>query len=413
MKQTETFLRKRRFLTFIPLFIYPFLCLIFWGLGGGQATAKNSVIIADDGLNRNLPGAQISDRKTDMLSLYDKAARDSAKLKELREIETKHWLQDTLSHDASVFENNGSASIYRPNRVEATESKVNDRLAQLQKSLEQASTPVHKEAPIITGDVRNEENLKKMEQLMATSGTMEPSAEDPEIKTLNGMLDKILEIQNPGRNQAVIKEKSKEQKGRIFTFSSQTEAPNLLIKRQGTDSIVRRRSANRFYTAKQPKSDDSVTHNAVKAIVYEGGQFASGAKIKMMLQEDVYLNGVKVPAGSFVYGFGEVQDERFKVRIESMGVNESIFKVNLSVYDSDAQEGISAPGAITRNEVKASASSVLQSIDINSYDPSLGAQAANAGIETAKSIVGKKAKMVFANINAGRKIFLLDDTEKR
>ncbi|MBW8683442.1 conjugative transposon protein TraM [Chitinophaga rhizophila] len=413
MKQTETFLRKRRFLTIFPVLIYPFLCLIFWGLGGGQVSAHVNIPLAQDGLNKSVPGAQIQDRKTDMLSLYDKAARDSAKLKELREIESKHWLNNPDVDSLRGQQADMVSAEHRSSRVDATEAKVNERLAELQKSLDKASSPVHRDVPISKEHSEGDENLKKMEQLLSNANQPLPSTVDPEIKTLNGMLDKILDIQHPERTQLAIKEQSKSQKGKVFTFSHEPSAPDLVIRRTNDDSVYKNRTVNRFYAAGSQINQDTVQHNAIRAIIYEGGKFTSGSKIKMLLQENVYLNGTEVPKGSFVFGFCEVQDERLKVRIESIGIGESIFKVSLSVYDNDAQEGISAPGAITRNEVKAGASSVLQSLDINSYDPSLGAQAANAGIATAKSLAGKKTKMVYASIKAGRKIFLLDDTEKR
>jgi hypothetical protein len=45
-------------------------------------------------------------------------------------------------------------------------------------------------------------------------------------------------------------------------------------------------------------------------------------------------------------------------------------------------------------------------MSLASLDNSLGAQAASAGIQAAKSLIGKKAKLVRVNISAGYRVIL-------
>ena len=49
---TDTFKRKRKLMVFAPLFITPFLCLLFWTAGGGKGKVDN---IPQTGLNTDIP----------------------------------------------------------------------------------------------------------------------------------------------------------------------------------------------------------------------------------------------------------------------------------------------------------------------------------------------------------------------
>lgn len=86
--------------------------------------------------------------------------------------------------------------------------------------------------------------------------------------------------------------------------------------------------------------------------------------------------------------------------------------VALSVYDMDGMAGIYIPGAITRDVAKQSTDNALQSVALNSLDPSIGAQAASAGIETAKTLISKKVKLVRVTVKAGYQILLKDNNNK-
>jgi hypothetical protein len=80
----------------------------------------------------------------------------------------------------------------------------------------------------------------------------------------------------------------------------------------------------------------------------------------------------------------------------------------MEVYDMDGLAGIYIPGAISRDVAKQSTDNALQSVALGSLDPSLGAQAASAGIETAKNLLSKKVKLVKVQVKAGYRILLKD-----
>jgi hypothetical protein len=80
--------------------------------------------------------------------------------------------------------------------------------------------------------------------------------------------------------------------------------------------------------------------------------------------------------------------------------------VKLEVFDLDGISGLYIPGAITREVAKQSADQSSQAIGISPLDPSLGAQAANAGLEMAKTLFSKKTKLVKVSVKAGYQVLL-------
>jgi len=411
MKHSERFLRKRKFLTVAPLIVYPFLCLIFWALGGGQVKAVNRVEVAEEGLNTKLPEANLNEGENDILSLYDQAARDSAKLRELREIEARNFGVDTSAKNdiPTSAERLNTTYSYKAHSSQ-TEEKVSQRLSQLQKQLELASSPQQRHVDQVDQQISNQQNYKLAQMQQILQAAEPDQGQDTELLAINGMLDKIMKIQNPQLIQEELRVQSAKERGKVFTLDDTRPKASLTMgnNKQGwlADSVKR----NKFFSTSS-SVNRRVVHNAIKAIVYTGGQFVSGATIQLMLEEDLYLNGNLVPKGSSVFGVGDVTNERMKVRVTSIGVGQLVFRVDMSVFDLDAQEGISAPGAITRNEVKDGTANALQSMNVGMLDPSLGAQAASAGIETAKSLMTKKAKMVYANIPAGHHVLLIDNKQ--
>jgi len=78
----------------------------------------------------------------------------------------------------------------------------------------------------------------------------------------------------------------------------------------------------------------------------------------------------------------------------------------------DGMEGIYVQGSISRDVARQSGDNAVQSIGIGSLDPSISAQATAAGIETAKTLLSKKTKLVKVFIKAGHKVLLKDNNKQ-
>ncbi len=70
--------------------------------------------------------------------------------------------------------------------------------------------------------------------------------------------------------------------------------------------------------------------------------------------DDIFINDVLIPKGTFIYGVTSLNDERLHVTINSIRSGQSFFPVSMTVYDADGLPGINIPGAITRDAGKES-----------------------------------------------------------
>ncbi len=103
--------------------------------------------------------------------------------------------------------------------------------------------------------------------------------------------------------------------------------------------------------------------------------------MKLRLVNDVYIDGVLIPKGTFVFGTASLNGERLVINIKSIRYKNSLYPVDLSVLDIDGMDGIYIPGAITRDVARQSADHAVQNIGLTNLNPSIGVQAASAGIE--------------------------------
>ncbi len=372
MSHSQKFLRQRKFLLVLPVLVVPFLCMFFWALGGGNGEAAVAQTNLPKGLNVKLPDAQLKEEKgVDKMSLYSQADKDSMLLKQ--EMQLDPYYKDSV--------NTTAAKTNPVFPVNTNEQRVNEKLQQLQAVINQP--PEQKYAPPVTASA-DVDRLQKMMQVM-----QHDNEGNGELKQLNGMMDKLLDLQHPER----VKEQSLKNKEQAFVVSL-------------TDSTKR---AKGFYAL-----DDNLSkgnQNAIEAIIPETQTLTAGATVKLVLLNDVFINGILVPHNSFVFGTASLNNERLRIIVASLRYLNNILPVSLEVYDMDGLAGIYVPGSINRDVAKESSDNAINSLGFTTLDPSLGAQAAGAGIQTAKALLSKKARLVKVTIKAGYQILLKDNNK--
>jgi conjugative transposon TraM protein len=431
--QSPKMLRQRKFLLVLPLLVLPFMTLMFWSLGGGKVENIEAQPLMNKGFNMDLPDAYLKDDKPlDKMSYYDKAASDSSKLKELMKNDPNYRKHTSLnndidgiqSDDISVSGNYAKSGALMTSPYgsgisrDSNEVKVYRKLAELDEAMNKATNPVmvqkndtshnrSENTQVNSGDV------DRLEQMMQSMNQAE--GEDPELQQLNGMLEKILDIQHPDRVQEKIRQISETRKGQVFAVSATSnETPvSLLDNRVGINSTsINQSKQNGFYSLDESVPTDD-TQNAIQAVIHETQTLVAGSTVKLRLVNDVYINGMLIPKDNFLFGEATLNGERLEIKIGSMRYQNSLFLVQLSVYDMDGMDGIYIPGAITRDVSKQSADRAIQGIGLTTMDPSLGAQAAGAGIEAARDLISKKVKLVKVTVKAGYQVLLRDEKQKQ
>jgi conjugative transposon TraM protein len=385
--------KKRRLLLVLPLLVVPFLTMAFWALGGGsEKTIKADVV---KGLNLDLPAANLKEDKfLDKLSFYDQADKDSLKLEEWMRSDP-YFKRDTLPGEsypaelqeltnltANKFNQRLNVSPYE-GPIRNPEQKILDKLKLLETEMNKVSST---ELPTnYRGSDDLSSDAERAAQLSQTNNT--GITEDPEIKQLEGTLDRILDIQHPQRVKERLKEQSLKSKGSAFAVS--TKGVN--------DTIVKG-----FYSfSAEP---DPMDQPSIEAEVHEDQILVNGAVIKFRLLTAIYINGSLIPKGTLVFGIAMLEGERLQVEVESIKCANTLYSVKLDVYDMDGLPGIYIPGAITRDAAKQSADNSLSLLEMTSLDPSIKAQATSTGIGAVKNLLSKKIKLVKVFVKKGYKV---------
>jgi len=172
------------------------------------------------------------------------------------------------------------------------------------------------------------------------------------------------------------------------------------------DTIKHRSTSTVGFYGTSETSNNLNDEPAVEAVVHANQTLVNGAIIKLRLSTDIYINGILIPKGNFVYGSASLNDERLEIGINSIRYGTSLFPVKLEVFDMDGMPGIHIPGAVTRDVAKQSADNSLQLMELSSVDPSFKAQAAAAGISAAKGLLSRKVKQVKVLVKEGYRVLL-------
>jgi hypothetical protein len=120
----------------------------------------------------------------------------------------------------------------------------------------------------------------------------------------------------------------------------------------------------------------------------------------------VEVGGQRIPRGTPVYGQVALNGERLRVVVVAICWQERVFPVNLVVDDEDGLAGIHIPGAPSADAVRETTSQELGSFGPEILSTTLAGQAAGAGVTLARSMIGKKVRMVRVTVPAGYRVIL-------
>lgn len=427
---SQKFLQQRRFYMALPLLVLPFLTMIFWALGGGKGGELQAKEIKS-GLNTELPGAHLTKgvEVWDKFSLYEQAKRDSIKMEEAKRNDP-YYVMATLEEvkPDTLPDNRMNTSLGSKDKLSLSkdEQEITKRLETLTSQLnaEQLKPATKDKSPVNTLSPQPQEQLsqssadvqqlEKMMQLMR-----EDSSSDTEMQQIDGMLEKILDIQHPERVKEKIREQNRTQQKSTYAVTTRT------IDSSGSDQNI---EYNKVDSLRFNYPDDNVNigfygldelneiaaeeNNAIEAVIHDNQTVVAGSIVKMRLLSDIFINNQLIPKDQFVYGTCAISGERLTIQINSIRENNSLYTVTMEAYDMDGLPGIYIPGAISRDVAKQSASQGIQDVQMYSMSNSLEVQAASAGIEAAKGLFSKKTKLIKVNLKAGYQILLKDKNNK-
>ncbi|MDB4921848.1 conjugative transposon protein TraM [Mucilaginibacter sp.] len=362
--------RQRKSLLVLPVIVFSFTTLLFWAFGGGRPDSARAEIHQREGLSTKLPDAKLKDdHGLNKMSYYDKAASDSVRLKQQMKTDP-YYRQNNGSdtaglhfpvHTKPVWTNETGAGnpsgLTGTGKQPAEVDEVYQKLARLQTALNKPAQPVKVSPDLLsTGNT----TVNRREQLSPQSD------EDPELKQMNGLLEKILDIQHPER----LREK----------------------------------------TAPQVSATNNERFKAIPAVIDGKQKITEGTVVRLRLLDTVTINGQLIPKGQLLYGGGALYNQRMAMTIKLIRLGTLILPVDLTVFDmTDGLEGICVPEAITGDAVRDGAASGVQGLELMSLDQSVSTQLAGAGISAAKGLFSKKVKRIKAKLKDGHLLLLRDN----
>jgi hypothetical protein len=351
MEQKEK--NKRKLLLFLPLLLLPFLALIFYSFGGGKGNEAGNNVAVSAGINTTLPGAKLKDQQTkNKLALYDQAAKDSAAAK----TNSSGNAFAALGWDTTGFGEGKAAPV---NSAQASEAKINQKLAEINRQIH-LPEPVKRSTENDVAGNTPPPNMDKLEKLLKQKS--QANTPDPEMQQLNAMLEKIEDIQHPDRVTAQLK--------------------------------------------KEVKAEPDSIYKAFRAVIVKGGKVKTGASVELQLADTIRIKGELIPKGHSIFGLCQVANQRVMLAIKDIRLGTSILPVDLTVYDLDGMPGIRANDADTQDALRSGSDNAVQSMELMTMDQSVGAQAAGAGVEAAKTLFSKKVRVVKAKLKAGYQLLL-------
>ena len=411
---------------------------MLWSFGVLGAKKEKPAQVSQGGFNMNLPGARPpKDNGWNKLRFYEEANKDSARYRS--HLRSDPYLQLPASEKTATGDTgmamtlpDGSnySSQYDPyasataQHRDANEEKVYKKLAELNRELSKASREdtANTDIPNLAANANEAATTSDMVRLETLMQQMSNAGEaDQQLNQLNGMLEKILDIQHPDRVKERIQEKSEANKSQVFPVALKQEKVDISLlqaRKYNSGSLppdsfhIANPIKPGFYSLAEGNAVEE-SQTAIRAVIPVTQTIVSGATIKLQLLDDVYIQGMPIPKNQYVFGAASLNGERLSIDINSIRFRNNILLVALSVFDLDGMEGIYMPGAITRDVAKQSTDQAIQSLSIASLDPSLGAQAASAGIQAAKSLIGKKAKMVKVTVRTGYEVLLRDNNKRQ
>ncbi|TDH18045.1 conjugative transposon protein TraM [Segetibacter sp. 3557_3] len=406
------FLRKRKFLMVLPLLALPFITLLFWSLGGGKGQPEKDRRDQDRGLNTKLPKAKLNDESfLDKLSFYEKANIDSAHAKELRKYDPYYRNGLEFGSGQEVTPDGSQLSGLSPDR-DPNEEKVYQKVAELNQQLAMPQkSRFRQNEDRMFGAQQDPAGIEmdRLETLLNSINT--DTARDPQMDQINSTLDKIIKVQNP---RSTLQDRLSKQAGQpraIPAKLSRTNVPISLLQSVavGINNKPGVPRQNDFLSM-QVLSADTTNQFGIACVVYTTQSVVNGSVIRLRILEDLEVDGQRIQAGQSVYGNVQLENERLRVSIRTIRKGNNIYPVKLKVYDVDGLEGISIPGAITRDVAKESSTNTIQNLELFTMDQSLSSQAGKAGLSAIKTLLARKAKLIKVTVKDGYQLVLQDDT---
>ncbi|WP_280216322.1 conjugative transposon protein TraM [Bacteroides fragilis] len=151
--------------------------------------------------------------------------------------------------------------------------------------------------------------------------------------------------------------------------------------------------------------------NTIRACIHGDQTIMDGQTVKLRLLEPLQAGNLVIPQNTLVSGTGKVQGERLDIVVSSIEYRGNLLPVELAVYDSDGQKGLSVPSSLEQEAAKEALANIGGGLGTSiSFAQSAGQQIAmdltRGLMQGGSQYLAKKFRTVKVHLKAGYELML-------
>ena len=151
--------------------------------------------------------------------------------------------------------------------------------------------------------------------------------------------------------------------------------------------------------------------NTIAACIHQDQTLTDGQAVKLRLLEPVQAGNIVVPKNTLVAGTAKVQGERLDILVSSIEYAGNIIPVELAVFDTDGQKGLSVPSSMEQEAFNEAMANIGSGLGTSiSFARSAGQQVAmdvtRGLLQGTSGYLAKKFRTVKVKLKAGYKVML-------
>ena len=151
--------------------------------------------------------------------------------------------------------------------------------------------------------------------------------------------------------------------------------------------------------------------NTIAACIHQDQTLTDGQALKLRLLEPMQAASIVVPKNTLVAGTAKVQGERLDILVSSIEYAGNIIPVELAVFDTDGQKGLSVPSSMEQEAFNEAMANIGSGLGTSiSFAQSAGQQVAmdvtRGLLQGTSGYLAKKFRTVKVKLKAGYKVML-------
>lgn len=388
----KTYLKKNKALFILPLILLPFVVLIFYILGGGNPTENGGQNNPqNEGANYSIPQAESSIEITDKLEAYEQqneraSTRDYGILANMDSLNNQG--QPLILPEDSVVGEYSEDEVVNANISNNLLAHIKQKEAEINRELyapesNQAQSIARSEKSSNSGIGMNTSKYEVPVKPHPTPVALQKTG----IEELDQVFEEnvVLTRQNDSLKQSLEwmqQQQLEQQKKENAKFTLEKKSGSAFQKQESTGDLI-------------------------QAEIYETTTVLDGNRVKMRLLEETWINGIRIPENTFIYGICKVSNERLHITITQLPVENNFLSVELVIHDLDGMTGLYVPGNAARKVTREVGSSTNTSSIFGMTDNPLTYAGIRAADRTAQTLL-RRVRLKKVTVKKNTLVYLIN-----